>query len=222
MAERSGKRKMSKREGQDESLRLRDEELCVAAAFLEIPCLYGVSDRFFRRGAGSLEGRVLDVCGVLEMEEWILIEPGGTVRMQLELYRALVCMGRPNVVVRLFADGTQGRRRLYLYGREASVYARRPDEKGGGEIRRIGSYEELISFAQFNQGEESGGLKCCGALMLARQGSLYETEADLVWRADENDAEELTDILHTLWAVLLKDSGKEETGDEAYHCNHIG
>ena len=56
MAERSGKRKMSKREGQDESLRLRDEELCVAAAFLEIPCLYGVTDRFFRRGAGSLEG----------------------------------------------------------------------------------------------------------------------------------------------------------------------
>ena len=112
---------MNKNLGKNEPLRLTDEELCVAAAFMEIPCLYGVSDRFWKRGGGSLKKRVLDVCGSLEFAGWLFVEPGGTVRLRTSLYRALACMGSPEAVARLFAAGAAGMKRACLYRRGEMV-----------------------------------------------------------------------------------------------------
>ncbi len=197
---------MNGNHGKNEPLRLTDEELCAAAAFMEIPCLYGVSDRYWKRGSGSLRKRLLDVCASLELAGFLCVEPGGTVRLRASLYQALACMGSPEAVARLFAAGAAGTRRACLYRREEAVYVRSLDERGC-LLKRAADEEELAGFLG---GAFSGEIRACGALVLAKAGAFYEKKADLVWKAGENAPEERTALLHGVWEALTAGGGKEE------------
>ena len=166
-------------------VRLAQDEICVAAAFLDIAGLYGVSARWIQKGDG-LGRRVAHIVTALEQKGMVLPEPGGTVWMEPELYGILGCMSRAQSVGRLGFSIEGCRKRLYLYGDvERTAFL---EQDGGGEcwlgyLPSDGALEWLWtgSCQEVEKEEESDWL---GALVFRRFGSCFEPVLDMAWTGE--------------------------------------
>lgn len=122
---------------------LSGDELCVAAAFLELPCLYGVPGEWIRKGCEGLKKRITGITADMERRRLLLVEPGGAVRMDEHLYEILNTMGRAGRICRI-CFGEEGRRsQIYLYRNENRLVCMEPDGRGRCRLGLLPSAEAL-------------------------------------------------------------------------------
>lgn len=198
-------------------LHLACDELCVAAAFLEIPCLYGVSDRWVKRGYGSLYSRIMKLTAAMEQNGLLLPEPGGVVRMEPRLYQALRCMGRAERMGRIRYSSREDQGCLYLYQRGDSLIFLEEDGRGGGYLGQLTCAEQLREALTGISGTVTGREKgsafvpgdWLGALLFERRGCFYETILDLAWSEDGKETN-----LKTGWERLCRCLDSQENHEE--------
>lgn len=167
-------------------LRLAQDEICVAAAFLDIAGLYGISDRWIRKGDG-LAARVSNIVAALEQKGLMLAEPGGTVWMEPGLYDVLGCMGKADRVGRLGFPGEGGARWLYLYRDGERAAFLEHEGRGTCFLGFLPSREAMESIWTGSCAEEwgKGERAWLGALVFGRFGGCYEPLLDLAWTGEE-------------------------------------
>ena len=107
------------------------EELCVVAAFLKIPCLYGVSDRWMKSGHENLHTRVMRIASGMEKKGSLQIDISGTVQMETWLYKFVSCMGNADILGRINYESEDGLGKVYLYKKGTELVFLEPDGKGG-------------------------------------------------------------------------------------------
>lgn len=201
-------------------LHLSNDELCVAAAFLELPCLYGVSDRWMKNGKKDLYHKVTDLAAAMEGRGLIMPELGGTVRMEPRLYEALRCMGRAEQVGRIRYSFGMRQGGLYLYRKADTLIVLEEDGKGGSYLGKLASPEELrksltgMEHQKQKQESEPGLLPpdWLGALLFERRGCFFEPVLDLAWSEDRQKAAAGESDLGDGWERLcrLLEKGREE------------
>lgn len=209
-------------------LRLAQDEICVAAAFLDIVGLYGISGRWIRKG-DSLAAKVSNIVAALEQKGLVLAEPGGTVWMEPGLYDVLCCMGRADRVGRLGFPVEDGARWLYLYrdGERAAFL----EHEGGacwlGFLPSRAAMESIWPDGCLRKWEK-GGRAWLGALVFGRPGSCYETLLDLAWTREGQDGKaqepEWADSIHgdlagqkgfeKAWSSVCHTFWEESCGEE--------
>lgn len=135
---------------------LSGDELCVAAAFLELPCLYGVPGEWIRKGCEGLKKRITGITADMERRRLLLVEPGGAVRMDEHLYEILNTMGRAGRICRI-CFGEEGRRsQIYLYRNENRMVCMEPDGRGRCRLGLLPSAEALRkAFLEYPQAGRS-------------------------------------------------------------------
>lgn len=122
---------------------LTGDELCVAGAFLELPCLYGVPGEWIKRARGGLRSRIVSITSDLERRRILLPEPGGAVRMEERLYEILDTMGRADLICRICFGAGSSRSRIYLYRKEGSLAYMEPDGRGRCLLGQLPSADVL-------------------------------------------------------------------------------
>lgn len=194
------------------------DELGVLAAFLKLPCVYGVPGRWIKKGYGSLEDRALRIAGELERKGRILAEPGGIVRMDETAYRLITAMGRSERLARVSWGAEDGPERLYLYRFGDGVVTAEQDGRGGCYLGRLSSPEELKN-ALTGAGEAEridtapfGRAKSwLGALAFEKRDSLCRRILDFAWSEERGAG--LTDGWERLCRVLWDSTAGGEEQD---------
>lgn len=203
---------------------LSGDELCVAAAFLHLPCLYGVSGEWIRSSRAGLKDRVTGITAGLENRGILLAEPGGVVRMEAGLHDILGVMGRAGRVGRVCFSRDGGEGRLCLYQDKADLVFMEPDARGSchlGRLPGIGTLRRgLLEPPKADAGDGGKGAgdgflsldsaeEWLGALVFQeREGRFFERVFDLAWTRER--AEELTAAWSRLCDAL--EYGGEESG----------
>lgn len=208
---------------------LTGDELCVAGAFLELPCLYGVPGEWIRRARGGLRSRIVSITSDLERRRILLPEPGGAVRMEERLYEILDTMGRADLICRICFGAGSSRSRIYLYRKEGSLAYMEPDGRGRCLLGQLPSADVLktslsecpkaagnaASGAAAGQRALSPGFSVpqgewLGALVFeAREERFFERIYDCAWE-QETAREELSVCWERLCGIL--EQGREERG----------
>ena len=186
--------------------RLPCDELGVMAAFLKLPCVYGVSGSWIKKGYGSLEERIHVIAGELERKGLILAEPGGVVRMDRTLYELITAMGRPIRLCRVSWGSGNGPVRLYLYRVQEGVIAVEQDGRGGCHLGRISVKEELVralsepqELSDIQEASFGGAKSWLGALVFEKKDNFYERILDLAWSREPGLADGWDRICRVLW-----------------------
>ena len=166
------------------------DELCVAAAFLEIPCIYGASSRWMKQGQDSLHAKVTRVTGGLERRGLLMTELGGNVRMSRRLYQLVGCMGRAERVGRVGYTTPEGERQLYLYRKGETLAFLEGDGRGGCYLGSVGSAEQLQKEIPEAVGPSQKQTdlfsmeteEWMSGLVFEKQGTFYEPILDFGWK----------------------------------------
>lgn len=196
-------------------LHLSYDELCVAAAFLELPCIYGVSDRWMKQGKNSLYSKVVQITNGLERRGLILTELGGTVRMSKKLHKLVTCMGQAERMGRIGFSCEGGDRHIYLYQKGQTLAFLEGDGRGGCYIGSLKSVHQLETALQgipelTAQREQSVGdlfsvdtEEWLGGLLFERRGVFYEPIFDLGWKETGTQGQK-PDDLAACWKSLCR------------------
>ena len=180
------------------------DELCVAAAFLEIPCIYGASARWMKLGQDSLHTKVTRIAAGLERRGLLLTELGGNVRMSKRLYQMVSCMGRAERVCRVGYTTPEGERQLYLYRKGETLAFLEGDGRGGCYLGTVKSAEHLQQVLQ-EIPEAVGPSKkqtdlfsmeteeWMSGLVFEKQGAFYDPILDFGWKESGDPAIQLPD-----------------------------
>ncbi len=182
---------------------LTQEELCVAAAFLDRTCLYGISNQWMYRQEEPLRDRVLRVEKEMEKRGWILPEFDGTVRMEPGLHGLLKTMGEAEKLARIRYDSDSSQGKLYLYQSDTGLAFMQPDLRGGCFLGMIPSMGALVTALEDvpvkdNKNGQTWDLfdqpvdAWISILVFEKQGSFYETVLDGTWiQSGDTDLPEL-------------------------------
>lgn len=180
------------------------DELCVAAAFLEIPCIYGASSHWMKLGQESLHTKVTRVTAGLERRGLLLTELGGNVRMSKRLYQLVSCMGQAERVARVGYTTPEGERQLYLYRKGETLAFLEGDGRGGCHLGSIKSAEQLQQVLK-EIPEAVGPSKkqtdlfsmeteeWMSGLVFEKQGTFYDPILDFGWKESGDPAIQLGD-----------------------------
>ena len=175
--------------GQYRMEHLSGDELCVLAAFLGLPCLYGISAGWMKRGYLGMEERILRTAAALEQRGIILMEPGGMVRMEENLYGLVTDMGRAVRLGRIAYACGKEQGKIYLYQTDTGLVTAEWDQRGNYFLGRVDSRKELEEALQEVPEPETSadilGKSWLGAIVLERGGSLWERTFDLAWTREE-------------------------------------
>ena len=162
------------------------DELGVLAAFLGIPCLYGIPGSWIKKGGGRLEGHVLRLARQLEEKGAILAEPGGIVQMEPLLYGLVTDMGGASRLGRLSWGSKSGLKGLYFYRAKDGVVTAGQDGRGGAYLGRIPSAKAWRDILDAEK--ESAGAPAVartkdwlGALVFENREGFWERVFDLAW-----------------------------------------
>lgn len=180
------------------------DELCVAAAFLEIPCIYGASARWMKQGQESLYSKVTRVAAGLERRGLLLTELGGTVRMSRRLHKLLTCMGHAQRMGRVGYTTPEGERQLYLYRREDTLAFLEGDGRGGcylGSVKNMDQLEEALREIPVAAGASAKPVdlfsldseEWMSALVFEKRGTFYDPIVDFGWKESGDPAVDLAD-----------------------------
>ncbi len=174
------------------------DEMCVAAAFLKIPCIYGVpagslqtqakkrNNRILQgeiaraeQAAIHLQDRVMMLVKQMEKKGLLLVEPGGRVRMEESLYHALNCMGCARRMGYVTVMTSKENRRIYLYYCDGCAVFQEADGKGGAAVHMAESMEKFLNLwrLQWKDAEQTA----MSALLFEKQGTFYEPVLDGAW-----------------------------------------
>ena len=180
------------------------DELCVAAAFLEIPCIYGAAARWMKQGQESLHSKVTRVAAGLERRGLLLTELGGTVRMSRRLHKLVTCMGRAERMGRVGYTTPEGERQLYLYRKGDTLAFLEGDGRGGcylGSVKDLTQLEAALreipvaggaaakSMDLFSLGTE----EWMSALVFEKRGAFYDPIVDFGWKESDDPSVDLAD-----------------------------
>lgn len=169
------------------------DELCVAAAFLEIPCIYGASSHWMKSGQDSLYAKVTSTAVTLERKGLLMTGLAGEVTMNRHLYRMVNCMGKAERVCRVGFTTFDGERQLYLYRKGDLLTFLEGDGRGGCYLGTIGSLEQLYQ-ALKEIPEAVGSLKkqidlfsmdteeWMSGLVFEKRGVFYDPILDFGWK----------------------------------------
>ncbi len=180
------------------------DELCVAAAFLEIPCIYGVSTRWMKLGQESLHSKVMRIKDGLELRGLLLAELGGTVRMSRQLYDLVSCMGYAQRMARIGYTTSKGERQLYLYRRGELLVFLEGDGWGGchlGCIESAAQLEQALREIPKATGKLSRQWdlfsmeteEWMSVLVFERRGAFYDPILDFGWKESGDPAVSLAE-----------------------------
>lgn len=193
-------------------LRLNYDELCVAAAFLEIPCIYGVPSRIMKADEGSLHEKATRIVSGMELKGFILVELTGTVRMDRQLYQLVDCLGRAERVCRVGYTTSAGERHLYLYRKGNVMAFLERDGHNSCYLGRLGSAEQLQQMlAEVPQA--TGPAKqqdlffgntqeWMSGLVFEKKGTFYDLILDFGWKESDDPSTSLTDLWQKLCRCL--------------------
>lgn len=187
------------------------DELCVAAAFLEIPCIYGVSSRWMKQGQDSLHAKVTRIAAGLERRGLLLTELGGTVRMSRRLHKLVTCMGQAQRMGRIGYTTPQGERQLYLYRKGEVLAFLEGDGRGGcylGSVKTTQQLEQALveipeATGPSDQSRDLFSLETeewMSALVFEKKGVFYDPILDFGWK---QSGEPMAD-LPSLWKQLCR------------------
>ena len=189
------------------------DELCVAAAFLEIPCIYGASSRWMKQGQDSLHAKVTRITSGLERRGLLLTELGGNVRMSKRLYKLVGCMGRAERMARVGYTTSEGERQLYLYRKGETLAFLEGDGRGGCYLGSVKTAEQLKQLLK-EVPEATGSTKkqtdlfsldteeWMSGLVFEKQGTFYDPILDFGWKESGDPAIQLTDFWDQLCQCL--------------------
>jgi len=180
------------------------DELCVAAAFLEIPCIYGASSRWMKLGQDSLHTKVTRITAGLERKGLVMTELGGTVRMSKWLHQLVDCMGRAERVGRVGYTTLDGERQLYLYRKGEMLAFLEGDGRGGcylGSVRSAEQLQEVLKEIPEAVGPSKKQMdlfsmeteEWMSGLVFEKQGMFYEPILDFGWKESGDPSVSLTD-----------------------------
>lgn len=196
-------------------VRLPCDELGVMAAFLKLPCVYGISGRWIKSGYGSLEERILIIVRELERKGLILAEPGGAVRMDETFYGLLAAMGHPIRLCRVSWGEEDGPACIYLHRVQEGVITVEKDDRGGCHLGRILDKEELLAALTeteaapaFREASRSRAKSWLGALVLEKKDSFCKKLLDYAWSEEPGLAEGWERVCRILWDGAL-DGGEQ-------------
>lgn len=178
--------------GQYRVAHISGDELCVLAAFLKLPCLYGISASWMKRGYLGLEERILRTAAGLEQNGILLTEPGGIVRMDGTLYGLVTDMGRAGRLGRIAYAAGNEQGRLYVYRTAEGFITAEWDGRGNYHLGRLERVEELEAALTGIPGEASSdslGRIWLGALVFERSASLCQRVFDLAWAGEDGNLE---------------------------------
>ncbi len=175
--------------GQYRFAHLSGDEICVLGAFLKLPCLYGISAGWMRRGYLRMEDRVLRTAAALEQRGVLLMEPGGMVRMEETLYRLVMEMGHATHLGRVAYACGREQGRIYLYHSASGLVTAEWDQRGNYFLGRVDAREKLAEALEEVEGQEDArerpGDGWLGAIVMEKKESFWERTFDLAWTREE-------------------------------------
>ena len=199
------------------------DELCVAAAFLKIPCIYGIpagtlqtrAQKFnnkisiseidrAEKAAVNLNSRVKNLVRQLERKQLIVVEASGAVCMKEEMYRILTIMSEASMVGRITALKKDDCRRIYVYKKDEYIVLQESDRKGGGKFY-------LFDDSNDNDNDDKEDIPSLLRRKLAtmnqtamtfisfkRNNTLYELDKDLLWESAKDWCEVYNEIVNNV------------------------
>lgn len=192
-------------------LYLTCEELCVAAAFMQVPCLYGVSGRWMKKRQGNLYKKVTQIAKGMERKNLLLPEISGEVHLQENLYDIVKGMADAEHVGRISYSSGEGLGKVFLYQKGEQIVFLEPDGKGSYHVGVLSPatletiYSNKIVGLQKKQEFEKQSGEWMGVLLFEKRKTFYEPLMDFAWKQNEAETpEEAEAQLADCWECVCR------------------
>lgn len=197
-------------------LHLTCEELCVAAAFLQVPCLYGVSGRWMKRRQDNLHKRVIGITKSMERKKLLLPEISGEIHLDETLFKLVTGMNGAEHVGRISYASGNDQGKVFLYRKEKTIVFLEPDGRGNfhAGILDAKSLEKVfsnkVSRVQGERAFEKRIAEWMGVLLFEKRNTFYEPLMDFAWKPENEETPEEAEIqLADCWKSVCRYLGQE-------------
>ena len=173
------------------------EEVSVLAAFFDISALYGISMTWADSDYGNLRERIRHVVKGLEYKGLVLIEPGGCVSIDADLYHLFTEIKKADMIGRIACGTGHKKEVIYLYRSVNTIAFIKENQHGGCYVGAVPTKEAFSDILSETMLHDTGG-EWMGLLLMKRSGAVYKTVFDTVWRGNS------TESPVTVWNNLVK------------------